>query len=332
MERRRSQVKHRNPLCNLRGSTPVSGFAFLERGNEMAAHKFGGPDTLKKLRCLQEYLQAFSVALRNQNFACIYIDAFAGSGSRTEVRPALPLFGSEFAEPEEISTPGSARIALEIDPPLHSVVLIEQDTSRFAELKAMTSQFPARSIELRQGDANQLVQRLCATTNWRGANTVARGIRGVIFLDPYGMEVSWPTVEAIARTEALDCWYFFPLSGLYRNAPHDPARLDAVKQANLDRVLGTTDWRERWYNHEIAPKDIFETGAQAARRADVDAIEGYVKERLSNVFKGIVLDPIRLHHKSGAPLASLFFAVSNPRPCGRIDSGISSGVLGTNPF
>ncbi|RLP25257.1 three-Cys-motif partner protein TcmP [Mesorhizobium sp. YM1C-6-2] len=294
----------------------------------MAAHKFGGPDTPKKLRCLQEYLQAFSLALRHQNFACIYIDAFAGSGSRTEVRPALPLFGPEFAEPEEISTPGSARIALEIDPPLHSVVLIEQDTSRFAELKAMIDQFPTRSIIPRQGDANKLVQRLCARTNWRGANTVARGIRGVIFLDPYGMEVSWSTVEAIAKTEALDCWYFFPLSGLYRNAPHDPTRLDVFKEANLDRVLGTPNWRERWYDHDISRKDMFETEAQAVRRADIDAIEGYVKERLSSAFKGTVLDPIRLHHKNGAPLASLFFAVSNPSPAAvRLATDIASHIL-----
>lgn len=294
----------------------------------MAAHKFGGPDTPKKLRCLQEYLQAFSVALRNQDFACIYIDAFAGSGSRTEVRPALPLFGPEFAEPEEISTPGSARIALEIDPPLHTVVLIEQDASRFAELQIMAGKFHDRTIVLRQGDANELVQRLCARTRWRGENTIARGIRGVIFLDPYGMEVSWLTVEAIAKTEALDCWYFFPLSGLYRNAPHDPTRLDAVKQANLDRVLGTTDWRERWYNHEIAPTDIFETQAQAVRRADVAAIESYVKERLSTAFKGVVLDPIRLHHKNGAPLASLFFAVSNPSGAAvRLATEIASHIL-----
>ncbi|WP_318011326.1 hypothetical protein [Mesorhizobium sp. ES1-4] len=62
---------------------------------------------------MQEYLQAFSIALQNQEFACIYIDAFAGSGSRTEVRPGLPLFGPAFAEPEEITTPGSARIAIE---------------------------------------------------------------------------------------------------------------------------------------------------------------------------------------------------------------------------
>jgi len=63
-------------------------------------------------------------------------------------------------------------------------------------------------------------------------------MRGVIFLDPYGMEVSWETVEAIARTEALDCWYFFPLSGLYRNAPKDPLKLD---QSKIDVELPPKD-------------------------------------------------------------------------------------------
>ncbi|RWN98809.1 three-Cys-motif partner protein TcmP [Mesorhizobium sp.] len=277
----------------------------------MAKHVFGGPDTSKKLRCLQEYLQSFSVALRKQQFACIYIDAFAGSGTRTEVRPGLPLFGPDFAEPEEVTTPGSARIAIEIDPPMHSVVLIEQDASRFSELQALVDEYPDRKIILRNGDANQLVQRLCTNIRWRGPDTVGHGIRGVIFLDPYGMEVSWQTVEAIAKTKALDCWYFFPLSGLYRNAPHDPAKLDPGKQASLDRVLGATDWRSRWYSHEVAREDIFETQGQAVRRADVNAIEAYVKGRLETAFKGAVLDPVRLHHNNGAPLASLFFAVSN---------------------
>ncbi len=294
----------------------------------MAKHIFGGPDTSRKLQCLQEYLKAFSIALRNQEFACIYIDAFAGSGTRTEITPALPLFGEEFAEPQEITTPGSARIAIETDPPLNSIVLIEQDDTRFRELERLRDQHSDRAIIVRKGDANEYVQRLCAKTTWRERKLGRRGIRGVIFLDPYGMEVSWQTVEAIAKTEALDCWYFFPLSGLYRNAPHDPAKLDTGKQASLDRVLGAKDWRERWYEHQALPKDMFETEAQAVRRTDVDAIEAYVKERLESVFKGGVLDPVRLHQRNGAPLASLFFAVSNPSAAAvKLATEIASHIL-----
>ena len=147
---------------------------------------------------------------------------------------------------------------------------------------------------------------------WHTAQSGIKGMRGVVFLDPYGMEVEWTTVEAIAATGALDCWYFFPLSGLYRNAPRDPTKLDASKEDALDRVLGTTDWRERWYDHAIAPQSLFETREQAVVRADVDAIEAYVGERLRTVFKGTVLPPMRLRHNGGAPMASLFFAMANP--------------------
>jgi three-Cys-motif partner protein len=265
--------------------------------------------------------------LRNQNFACVYIDAFAGSGTRTEVRAALPLFEND-VDATEVTSPGSASIAITTDPPLDEIVLIEQDDARFAELQALVSAHTSRKVVLRQGDANPLVRDLCTEFQWRKQSGGRRGTRGVIFLDPYGMEVDWSTVEAIASTKALDCWYFFPLSGLYRNAPHDLKRLDAHKEAALDRVLGATDWRQRWYEHEALPADMFETEAQATRRADIAAIEAYVKERLRTVFKGAVLDPIRLHHKNGPPMASLFFAVSNDSPPAvRLATEIASHIL-----
>jgi hypothetical protein len=48
--------------------------------------------------------------------------------------------------------------------------------------------------------------------------------------------------------------------------------------------------------------------------ADLNTIERYVKKRLQSEFKGAVLDPFRIHNAQGLPLASLFFAVSNPNP------------------
>lgn len=274
----------------------------------------GSQDTEKKLGMLRQYLQQYSVALQNQGFARIYIDAFAGTGSKTDTHPALPLFGPEFAEPQDIDTPGSARVALSIEPPFHTLVLIEQDKDRFVELEGLKAEFPARRLYLKHGEANENVRKLCERIPWHTRQGDVLGMRGVVFLDPFGMEVEWATVQAIADTEALDCWYFFPLSGLYRNAPHDPAKLETRKEERLDRVLGTTDWRTRWYEHSIDRDNIFETEVEAVRRADVDAIEAYVSNRLASVFKGAVMPPVRLRHNNGAPMASLFFAVSNPSP------------------
>ena len=44
---------------------------------------------------------------------------------------------------------------------------------------------------------------------WQGLDRGPR--RAVLFLDPYGMEVEWDTMVAIAKTQAIDLWILFPL-------------------------------------------------------------------------------------------------------------------------
>ncbi|WP_244575403.1 three-Cys-motif partner protein TcmP [Rhizobium sp. 11515TR] len=287
-------------------------------------HFFGSSETERKLDCLRRYLSAYSIALRNKGFARIYIDAFAGTGSRTETKAVLPFMGQGEATTVEVSTPGSARIALETNPNFHHVLLIEKDPERAAVLKAVLGEYPEARGSVRNGDANTIVQHVCRRYDWQSERK-----RGVVFLDPYGMEVTWDTVEAIARTEALDCWYFFPLSGLYRNAPKDPERLDAGKVAILNRVFGTTTWRQDWYELNARQFDIFGELIVEERRAfDVDRIEEWVRDRLLSVFKGGVLKPMRLYHPNGAPMASLFFAIANPNKAAvRLATEIAGHIL-----
>ena len=139
-------------------------------------------------------------------------------------------------------------------------------------------------------------------------------MRGVTLLDPYGIEIDWATVEAVAATEALDLWYFFSLMGLYRQAPNDRPPIDDFIRARLNRVLGTNDWERDWYGTPHGTTNMMGDPATAIRTADVNAIERYVKGLLLAVFKGAVLDPRRFYNKQNAPLASWFFAVSNPNP------------------
>ena len=288
-------------------------------------HEFGSSETERKLDCLRSYLAAYSVALSKQNFARIYIDAFAGTGDRTETRAALPsFFNGNVGSIDEITTPGSARIAIDTAPAFHSIALIENDPEKVIALRAIAEEYPGRRFHIREGDANAEVQRICNRYSWKKER-----MRGVIFLDPYGMEVSWDTVASIARTEALDCWYFFPLSGLYRNAPKDPLKLDQGKIDALNRVFGTDSWRQDWYASEEASTDLLGDLFNRERRiVDADKIEDWVHARLKSVFKGTVLRPLRLKHPNGAPMASLFFAVSNPSKAAvKVASDIAHHIL-----
>ncbi len=93
---------------------------------------------------------------------------------------------------------GSARIALETEPRFDRYVFIERSAERCRQLEALKTEFPQleSDIQILQGDANTEIQALCGSSmNWSSH-------RAVLFLDPYGMEVEWKTIEAIARTKA----------------------------------------------------------------------------------------------------------------------------------
>jgi three-Cys-motif partner protein len=61
------------------------------------------------------------------------------------------------------------------------------------------------------------------------------------------MHVEWTTLQAIAKTGAIDVWYLFPYSGLYRQAAKNADAMDADKEESITRLLGTDEWRQVFY-------------------------------------------------------------------------------------
>jgi hypothetical protein len=100
--------------------------------------------------------------------------------------------------------------------------------------------------------------------------------------------------------------------GLYRQAANRAPAIDATKRAQPNRVLGTSEWEQAWYGTPHGSTDLFGQTEEAIRTADVDAIERYVKHRLDPSSRATALDPLRFDNERPLPLASLFFAVSNP--------------------
>jgi three-Cys-motif partner protein len=112
---------------------------------------------------------------------------------------------------------------------------------KVASLAALKAEFPHLSprIHVEQGDANVAVERFCAETDWKRT-------RAVMFLDPFGNQVGWKSLEAIARTGAIDLWYLFP-AGLGVNRQISAAgEFDDKKASSLDFMLGTSEWREKF--------------------------------------------------------------------------------------
>lgn len=272
------------------------------------AQIFGGPWSLIKTTMVEKYIRFFNTALKNMPFERVYIDAFAGSGAFRWVvdAPKMTLFGP-YDETQDIHA-GSAQRALTVDPPFHRAFFIEQDETNAKALQILIAKTRHPNARVLVTDANQILTKLCQPEKWRKR-------RGVIFLDPFGMNVEWSTLQLVANTKALDLWFLFSLGGLVRNLPISAAALDAGKFAAVTRVLGTKKWFDEFYKVPHVPKMTLwgkpSPTPVAQRAAKVDQIEEYVRQRLLTLFPHVE-KPKRLKGPRNQPLFSLFFAVSNP--------------------
>jgi len=283
-----------------------------------AEHVFGGDWTDLKLQVLKKYLSAYSTALKDKPtpvrpFTKLYVDAFAGTGYRSlkeeDGHPNELLF-PELAETSAIELlDGSARIALKAEPSFEQYVFIEKSSARCAELEKLKDEFPAirERIEIRQGEANAQIQALC-----NGQASFWKSRRAVMFLDPYGMQVDWATVEAIARTKAIDLWLLFPLGiGTNRLLTRD-GRIPEKWRQKLDSFLGTRDWYDKLYlKPEHKQGDLFGETESPVEKVSIDVLGQYFNHRLKSVFAGVSEYPAVLENSKGSPMYLFCFAASN---------------------
>lgn len=269
-------------------------------------HYFGGEHTENKLRIVKAYLQAWTQVLKNQQFESIYIDPFAGTGSRTIVTDAAPLFGEEKTS-ENVD--GSARIALGIDPPFDRYIFIESDRKKFKALEDLKSEFREKRIETIRGDANENLKILCRQENWKGLNSDSWGTRAVLLLDPYGMNVEWTTLQSIAETKAIDMWFLFSIGGLTRQVAHRWEANEDYKIESINRCFGTDSWQDAFYKSTEADMLDF---AEVRRTADENALNKWVKARLGEIFPWVSEPVPIIRQNSNTLLFSLFFGIGNP--------------------
>jgi len=278
-------------------------------------HRFGGDWTNTKLDVLAKYLESYTTALRDKPtkehpFRKGYIDAFAGTGYREARRedaasePSQALLFPDLAESEpQALLDGSARRALKIEPRFDRYVFIERSPERCAALEALKNEFPhlAGDIQIQQGNANKKIEELCGK-DWKSH-------RAVLFLDPYGMQVEWKTIEAIAKTEAIDLWLLFPLGIGVNRLLTKSGEIPEPWRHRLNLLLGTEDWFDEFYRME-RKRTLFGE-ADHVVKATTETIGRYFNERLKSVFAAVADEPRVLRNSANCPLYLLCFAVGN---------------------
>ena len=212
-------------------------------------HQFGGDWTEEKLHRLRKYLSAYMTIFKANQWArrytTYYVDAFAGTGTRTsrnEPLTTLSLFEQDDADDIQRFYEGSARIALEIQPSFDQYVFVDMNVEHTRQLEALRAEYVSKAdqISICEEDANSFLQRWCHEMDW-AAN------RAVLFLDPYGMSVDWTTLEAIAQTKAIDLWILVPVGQAVNRLLTKDKLPGKAWSDKLTKFFGTDEWQTAFY-------------------------------------------------------------------------------------
>lgn len=272
--------------------------------------QFGGDWTAENLERVRKYLKAYATIMSKQKFRFGYIDAFASTGYRVlkqEENPNKLMFPELIQKESKRFLEGSARIALQIQPRFTKYFFIEKDLKRFVELQKLKKDYPllANDIILINADANAYIKDLCTYYKWHKN-------RAVLFLDPFGMQVTWGTIEAIAKTKAIDLWYLFPLGVAVNRLLKKDGNIDKVIKQRLDKLFGTSDWFETFYKTRKSI-GLFGEEARIEKMSSFNLIGQYFVERLKTVFVGVEDNPLPLFNSKSNPLYLLCFASGNSK-------------------
>ena len=236
-----------------------------------------GPWAKDKLDRLGQYLHAYTKIMRKQDWCegFYYIDAFAGPGQHTVRGTARKVyrnklldvasFGQSQEEQQEFLA-GSPRVALDIEYPFRGYVFVERSPARVAELETLKAEYGnRRCIVIRQRDCNgYLCQNVVANPriDWRKN-------RAVVFLDPFGMQVPWTTLEALGATKAIEVFLNFPVGmAIQRLLPRDTNKITDKRRAMLDKYFGSSEWFDVVYRKSptLFGKEVDEKSEESGRR------------------------------------------------------------------
>jgi len=284
-----------------------------------------GPWAKEKLDALRQYLEFYTRVLKYQQSwlrGTIFVDAFAGSGlSRVRKKATEPPHPGLFPigpEPdgEEIEyLKGSPRQALEIANPFDSYIFIDRHPANAAELRSLAKAHAAtRTIEVRQEDANIALKNLLARSiDWAH-------YRAVVFLDPFGMQVPWATIEALARTKAIEVMINFALGMAIQRLLTKSGDIPEGWQMSLDTFFGAEQWRQLVYEES---QDLFGSRRSKVAESGLHLLEWY-RGRLRSIF-GHVSTARLVKNTRGNPLYYLIWAGPHKRGLEGADYILSRG-------
>ena len=268
--------------------------------------EFGSAWTKVKLGAIEKYLDFYTKALKNQNFRLCYIDAFAGCGS------------IKIKNGDEIE--GSATRALKY--PFDKYYFFEEDQTTIEDLKYnIRGKDEGKDVEFHNSDCNNFLLEI-DKKDWMKDNW-----RGVIFLDPYAMDLKWECLNKISATKIFDVWYLFPFMALNRNF-YKNGKIPLANRDKINLILGNASGWENVIYTDSPQLSFLEDNIK--QKTNIDNIKQFILNRLTQTFPTVSDQAVILRNELNSPQFLLCFAGSNPSKAARKLSLKAANYILTN--
>lgn len=179
---------------------------------------WGGQWTEEKLDAFEKYVKAYLTIMNNYRDAygweILYFDGFAGSGSRSpeeieqEYLSASNLFGENISKDEMNIYQGAAERVVSLESKgirsFDKYCFVEKNVESRKSLEEKLSRYHVSGkMHYSQTDANEAIGKFVSYLQ------KDKRRKALVFLDPFGMQVSWKTLKELASCK-IDLWILVP--------------------------------------------------------------------------------------------------------------------------
>ncbi|MFQ5640571.1 MAG: three-Cys-motif partner protein TcmP [bacterium] len=267
---------------------------------------WGGPWTEIKLNAFEGYVRAYLKIMKKRKYwKTIYFDGFAGTGSRKS-KESLDIENFEITKDEELMYRGAAERVVRMTAPsiFDFYYFIEKSRKNLEQLKSKLRQIPeatGKKLSFRSEDCNKELLKLSKALQ-------TKKYAALIFLDPFGMQVSWESIASLRGTRS-DIWILLPTAVIVNRLLDRKGELRAIKR--LESFFGLTEEeiRNRFYL-KTGQQQLFTADSQEVRKVldPINKIAALYISRLEEVWKYVTRKPLRLDNRKGSPLFHFVFA------------------------
>jgi three-Cys-motif partner protein len=262
----------------------------------LMSQQFGGSWTDQKMRIVVDYARAYLTIMAKQSWIkTIYFDGFAGSGVIT-------------GEDGEEVKKGTALRILDITTPkpFDIYYFVELNDAHKCTLeKQIRENYPSRNAYVIRDNCNNKLKALGEYL------TKNKTYRALAFVDPYGMDVEWSSIEALKRL-GVDLWILVPTGvGANRLLKVDGNISDGWYRA-LETFLGLnrTEIDKRFYRRTTTHTLFGEETTVTKEKEPVQKLGDLYAERLREVFNH-VSKPFLLKNSNNSIMYHFMMATNN---------------------